>query len=114
MADGNGAEFNRGRTQGEVDAMLKEHGLHLSEINGSMHRLAIEMHDMVLAVQRLGDAAEADRQTVKVTAVALKEQDQARRDKGDQRWQPWQKLLGVVVGLGAAVSIVFEIVSHIH
>lgn len=58
---------------------------------------------MTLAVQRLGDQADAAAKTVVTTASALKDAEDARRGKAEQSWSPVQKLLAVV-GVIVAVA----------
>jgi hypothetical protein len=102
------SDYDRGR----VDAILDEHTQHLAKINGSIDRFAGEVHDLVLAVQRLADSTAADRATVLTTAKALKDSDDARRDKGDRRWSPVQRLTAALGGLAAAGAVIAEIISH--
>ena len=98
------SSYDRGHVAGEIAARLADHDRHFAAINGSMGRLADEMHALVLGVQRLGDAADADRATVKTTATALKDADDARRDSTDQRWSPKAKLIAAVAAVAAAIE----------
>ena len=111
MSDGT---FSAGREAGRVDATLEDHSAHLSQINGSIDRFTNEVAALTLQIQRLGDAANADRQTVKVTAAALKDADDARRDKGTQRWTPWQRLIAVVAAVAGAVFALIAILEYLH
>jgi hypothetical protein len=101
-------DYDRGR----IDATLGEHAQHLGKINGNIERFAGEIHELVLAVQRLADAADADRSTVKVTAAALKDAEDARRDKSEAGWTPFQRVLAVLMFLAAVAAIVYEAVHH--
>jgi hypothetical protein len=101
-------DYGRGR----VDATLDDHSAHLRKINGSIDRFADVVEKLTLAVQRLGDAADADRQTVKVTAEALEKQDQTRRDKGDAHWTPFQRGIAAITGAAALAGIVYEVLHH--
>lgn len=110
---GDSTEYERGLAAGSVLARLDSHDQHLSKINGSMDRVADELgslkdlhQDLLRAIQRLGDAAEADRSTVVTTAAALKDADAARRDQGERRWTPIQRLIAVVVALAAVASVI--------
>jgi vacuolar-type H+-ATPase subunit I/STV1 len=107
MGAGTG-EYERGR----VDAILDEHTKHLLRINGSVERTADELHELTLAIQRLADAADADRSTVKVTAEALKEAEAARRDKSASGWTPFQRGLALLAGIGVIATIIFEVVAR--
>lgn len=102
-----GGEYERGR----VDATLTEHALHLAKINGSIDRFAEEVHELTLGIQRLADAASADRSTVKVTAEALEKAETARRDKSEQGWTPFQRGLAIIGGLAAIVGAIYVILA---
>jgi hypothetical protein len=102
---------DRDYERGRVDATLTEHALHLGKINGSIDRFADELHVLVLAIQRLADAADADRSTVKVTAEALKEAEAARRDKSEQGWMPFQRGLAVLGGLAAVIGTIIAVLA---
>jgi hypothetical protein len=94
--------YDRGVAAGQILERLSGHDQHFAQINGSMGRIADEMHELVLQVQRLGDSANADRSTVRATAAALKEADEARRQQGVRRWSPFQRVM-VAVGATAAL-----------
>jgi hypothetical protein len=103
------AAYTRGETAGGIRARLEGHDRHFAAINGHLADLALEMHQLTLAVQRLGDQAEASAATVITTAAALKAADDARRREADRSWSPVAKALAVVGGiaalLAAAVSV---------
>jgi hypothetical protein len=98
--------FAAGHAAGEIAARLAEHDRHFERINGSMEHVAEELHNVVLGIQRLGDAADADRQTARITAAALKEQEQARRDKSETRWTPMSRLITVIVAVAVIAGAV--------
>jgi uncharacterized alpha-E superfamily protein len=102
-----GGEYRRGM----VDQTLSEHAQHLAKINGSIDRFADEVGQLTLAIQRLADAADADRSTVKVTAEALEKAEQARRDKSEQGWTPLQRGLAVIGGLAAVIGAVIAVLA---
>ncbi len=102
-------EYERGRIAGEIAARLAGHDLHLATINGSLADVAREMHDMLLAVQRLGDQADARDKTTLATASALKAADEARRAKSDSAWSPVQKLIAGVAGLAGLATLILGI-----
>ena len=104
--------------RGQIAERLAGHDRHFAAINGSLARLAdLEaervkgIHDLTLAVQRLGDQAEANAKTVITTAKALKDAEDARRSKSDQTWTPWQRLLAILAGLGTVTVIIGFILS---
>lgn len=102
------AAYDRGLTDGRIDARLAGHDRHFDAINGSVARIADEMHDMRLAVQRLADQAVSDATTRIATAEALEKAEMARRSRNEQRWSPVSKLLAV---LGVVVAVVAIVVS---
>jgi hypothetical protein len=108
--DGSSSEYDRGR----VDATLTEHGQHLAKINGSMEKVSRELHDLNLGIQRLADAADADRSTVKVTAEALKNAEQARRDKSETSWSPLQRIGAAVAILASLGAIIYYVQTIKH
>ena len=105
MADQPDNAYDRGHIAGEIAARLADHDKHFAAINGSLADIARELHDQTLAVQRLGDQAEANAKTVITTAAALKDAEEARRSKGEQSWTPVARLLAVLGGLAALAAV---------
>lgn len=95
--------YERGVAAGEIAARLANHDRHFAAINGSLADLAHEMHDLTLAVQRLGDQAAASATTVVATAAALANAEKARREQSTRSWTPFQRLLAVL-GVGVALA----------
>ena len=94
--------YDKGLEAGKVLQRLDGHDLHFARINGSLESVSKEMHALTLAVQRLGDQAVSRDATVITTAKALKDAEDARRDKTEQSWSPLTRLslvLGVLVSL---------------
>jgi hypothetical protein len=98
--------YDAGVLAGRIEQRLTEHDRHFATINGSMGRLADEMHGLTLAVQRLADSAAADRATVITTAAALKDAEEARRSITESRWSPMARLIAVIVCLAAVASVI--------
>jgi len=109
-----GGEFERGHAAGEIAARLANHDQHFAAINGSLERVANELHQMRMEIQRQGDRAEADRLTVRTTAEALKKADDARRAAGEQRWTPMGRIAVMAGALAALAGIAFGIWSLIR
>jgi hypothetical protein len=107
------AEFDRGHMAGGIEARLAGHDRHFEAINGSLAKMADEMHLMTLGVQRLGDQAEAAAKTVVTTAAALKDAEEARRNATEQSWSPIQKALAVLGSLIAAAGLIWAITSAV-
>jgi hypothetical protein len=109
------SEFRRGRIQGSTDATLAEHAAHLDKINGSMERVATRLGELTLQMQRMADSMEADRATVLTTAKALRDADEARRDKDVQRWSPLARIIavmGAVAGSAGAGAALWSLLHH--
>lgn len=98
--------------RGQIDERLASHDKHFEAINGSLKEVAVNLADLNLGIQRLIDSAAADRATVLTTAKALKDADDARRDKGEARWSPVQRLIALISGTGGLAGIVYEILHH--
>lgn len=107
--DGSGAAYRRGQQDGETDARLAGHDQHFALINGNLAVISEQLRAMTLAVQRLGDQAEASARTVVSTAAALKEAEAARRASTEQAWSPLTKIFAVIAALAAVVGIYFAI-----
>jgi hypothetical protein len=102
--------FDRGHVAGGTDARLADHDKHFAAINGNIVRMANEMHELTMAVQRLADQATARDATIIATANALRAADEARRTKSEQTWSPWSRIF---VAAGALVGI-FGVVLAIY
>jgi len=105
MTESNKEAEDRGFAAGKIDARLAQHDLHFSQINGSIGKLADEIHNLVMVVQRLGDEAKSRDATEITTAAALKAAEDARRDKSEQSWTPLQRVTAVLVALAALVAV---------
>jgi hypothetical protein len=110
----NGSQYDRGVAAGEISARLAGHDKHFAAINGSLEKVASELHQLRMELQRQGDRAEADRATVITTAEALEKADSARRDAGEQRWSPLTRFAAVVGAVAALGGIVFGIWALTH
>jgi hypothetical protein len=142
MSDPSLSEYNRGVAAGTTDRTLQEHSERLDKLNGSMADLAKATTDlridMVRAVNGLAgeirqlassaaarsatvDAQrESDKGTVEATAEALEKAETSRaaalvlaREKSDQRWSPFQRLLAVLGTLAAVVTVIYYF-THPH
>lgn len=98
--------------RGKIDERLASHDKHFERINGSLTDVAENLASLNLGIQRLVDSAQADRATVLTTAKALKDAEEARRDKGDARWSPVQRLAVVLGGMAAVVGVLYDILHH--
>jgi hypothetical protein len=106
MTESSQEAFDRGAAAGEISARLRSHDEHFAKINGSLDRVAEEMHGLKLAVQRLGDQAVSRDATVLTTAAALKDAEEARRDKTEQAWSPVAKAFAVIAAVATVIGLV--------
>ena len=97
--------YDRGAIAGAIETRLAGHDQHFAAINGSLADIAREMHQLTLAVQRLGDQAISRDATVLTTAAALKDAEEARRASAEQSWSPWARIFAAVAAVAAAVGI---------
>lgn len=95
-------------TLGSIASRLDDHDRRLSVINGSQGRMADELTAIRLAIQKLGDQAEARDKTVVATAVALKEAEDVRRSKTEEGWAPWTRVAVVCGGVGVVLSLILS------
>jgi hypothetical protein len=107
-----GEAFDRGHAAGAIAERLASHDRHFSAINGSLDRLANEMHTLTLAVQRLGDQAVSRDATVVTTAAALKDAEEARRQSSEHSWSPWARAFAAVAALATAVGLVLALMPR--
>jgi hypothetical protein len=105
-------DYARGVAAGQVLSRLDSHDKHFAKLNGSMERVADELARVFLVVQRLGDAADADRATVLVTADALEKAEKARRDKSETGWTPFQRWLTVIGVIAAIATVITYVIFH--
>jgi hypothetical protein len=101
-------DYDRGR----VDERIAAHDRHFDMINGSLKDILANLSALNLGMQRLVDSAEADRATVITTAKALRDAEDARRDKGEARWSPVQRLAALLGSMAAAVGVLYEVLHH--
>ena len=101
------SQYERGVAAGEIAARLRGHDEHLAAINGSMADVARQLKALVLEVQWLADAAEADRRTVVTTAKALK-------DASDAGWSPWARAGAMLAALAATGGAIAAIIASHH
>lgn len=70
------AEFERGKREGVVDATLKDHGVHLSRINGNIDRFALALEALAerltAAVDRLSAEVRTLQEQGRSAALAVK------------------------------------------
>jgi hypothetical protein len=97
--------FDRGTVAGQIDARLAAHDRHFADINGSLAKLVIEVHDVVVGLTRVEDRMVADRATVVTTADALEKAEIARRTVASDTWSRAQKILAVWAALATAIGL---------
>jgi multidrug resistance efflux pump len=105
-------EYERGVAAGQVLSRLDSHDQHLAKINGSMDTVASELKQLNLNVQRMSDAAEADRAKAVVVAEALDKAETNREKTVARRWSPVERLIGLLFALAALISVVAYLIVH--
>jgi hypothetical protein len=112
VAESQQESHDRGFAAGEIAARLAGHDERLAKINGSMNEVAEALQSLTLAVQRLGDQAVARDATVVTTAKALKEAEEARRDKTEQSWTPLTRTIALMAGVATVVVTLLAIAAR--
>lgn len=109
----NSGQYERGVIAGEIAQRLLEHDRHLDRVNGSMEVVASRLNGVERGLQRISDSMDADRVTVVKTAAALKDADDARRQKDDRTWSPFAHLVMVATTFAAVLTAVGVILAHL-
>ena len=121
----NGGAYDRGVAAGEIAQRLHEHDKHFEKINGSIADTGsaltkltgdttAALNKLTGTVQRLADAADADRAKALALATGLKEADDARQQKAGERWSPLTRL-GIAAGMIASTLTALAIIlTHVH
>ena len=106
--------YARGKTEGRIEARLDGHDKQLLAINGSVERSAEALAELTRQVQRLGDQAIAREATVITTAKALKDAQDAQRDKTEQSWLTPIRLVSILVALATVAGTIVGLFALFH
>jgi len=106
-------EYNRGVDAGKIDARLAGHDQHFAKINGSIEKMANEMHNLVLAVQQLKDgntntANALDRYDRTLGAI-----DQLSLERLKQPWGSQTKLVAIISAVGIIMVVLISVIVSI-
>jgi hypothetical protein len=104
--------YGRGIEAGKIEQRLDGHDKHFERINGSLEKMAVNLAELNMSIQQLVDSGKADRATVLTTAAALKAADDARRDRGEARWTPFQRGIAIIATLAAVAGIIVAIITR--
>lgn len=100
-------DYERGHNAGGIAERLASHDRHFEAINGSMADTVRALEALTLAVQRLSDQAISRDATVVTTAKALKEAEEARRDKTNQSWSPLARISAVAATIATLIGLFY-------
>lgn len=87
--------YDRGTAAGEIAARLSGHDKHFTTINGSLDKVATELHRLSLAVQALGDS------------------ERRGEERYRQSWTPVQRLLAVVASAASLVTVAILVLREL-
>jgi hypothetical protein len=111
--------YSRGVADGKILTRLDGHDAQLKEMEGTLRRVVSVEEKLTLAVQSLGQAAEAAAATRIATAEALKDakvaEDRERTAevaKTEQFWTPYTRFFTFLVGLATIAYSLFSIFHH--
>lgn len=100
------AEFQRGREEGRVDEVLRQHGAHLERINGSIDHSTAAMQNLVAVVQELREDARLREERVETARKTLADETERRRSEladmvasGDRQFTRRERLLAACLSL---------------
>lgn len=101
-------EFERGRKEGRIDALLEAHSEHLGIINGSIERSAKALEAVAETVRELGRKFDLQIGIAEAARVALAEETERRRrelaDKSDERNTTWSKREKIITAIFSGLS----------
>jgi hypothetical protein len=103
--------FARGVDAGRIEARLDGHDQHFQSINGQLVKIFERLSSMDAGVQLLAQQAISRDATVITTAAALKDAEEARRQKTETRWTPLTRMVAVIGALAGVAAIVTLIVA---
>lgn len=106
--------FARGQESGKIIARLDGHDRLLAAINGSQARTAEAVAELSRQVQRLGDQAIAREATVITTAKALKDAQDAQRDKTEQSWLTPLRLTALLASVATVAGTIVGLIALFH
>jgi hypothetical protein len=106
--------YERGENAGRVDLTLIRHGQHLEKINGSQAAAVVLLQELKLGLELLSAKFDASIATELAKAKALKEAEEARRDKVDQSWSPFAKTFATLAAVAALVGVIVLLSGHVR
>jgi hypothetical protein len=107
-------EFDRGQEAGKIAARMAGYDHHFDLINGSIADSAKALNGLTLIIQSLRDSMEADRNTAKALALALKEAEDARRRKQEESWSPRARLYTFLASLATIITALAVVYATFH
>lgn len=96
------------RMEGSINLVLDK----LGRIVLRADRQEVEVSKLKELTQTLDEQARARDKTAIALAQALKDADDARRDKDTKTWSPFAKTLAAVVGIAAVMSLLLIYFPH--
>lgn len=98
-----GRGHSEGYSAGKIDARLSSHDSQFADLKVTLPKVGVELRDLTLAVQRLGDEAKSRDATVLTTAAALKEAKDTADSQSNTAWTPFARFF--VAGSTAAALL---------
>jgi hypothetical protein len=89
-----------------MEGILNLIAFRTDQVVARVDRLESVSDGLTLKTQRLADDALASRETALSLAKALKEADEARRDKSEQTWSPITRVFAVIAAIATVASVV--------
>lgn len=96
-------------TLARMEGVLNNIKEHVTDHGVRLDRAEQNINSLNLVTQRLGDDAQASRETALSLAKALRDADEARRDKSTDAWSPFQRAVVVLSALTALAAVIIAI-----
>ena len=109
-----GSEYERGERQGEVAHQLREHhddlkalDLDIEALLTAVATLTRQVTEVAQGISRIDQAMVADKETVRQTAAALRDQAGVVSERDNARWSPFNRIVATLAAAGGIVATLY-------
>lgn len=108
------SEYERGERQGEVAQQLREHhddlkalSVDIQVIMAAFATLTRQVTEVAQGISRIDQAMVADKETVRQTAAALRDQAGVVSERDNARWSPFNRIVATLAAAGGIVATLY-------
>jgi cell division protein FtsL len=108
-------EFDRGKEEGRVDEVLRQHGQHLARINGSIDDSTQALSNLAGEIRELREDSRLREERVVVAAETLATETERRRSEladtatsADRAFTRREKVMGLALSLAVGAVAVLQ------